>query len=140
MRRALAIEEASLGADHPDVAIGLNNLDTNLLAEGEPLMRKQLVIFLRFRRDTGHPHPHRDTVLRNYTILLSELGRDEAAIRAAIESAHREAGLDREAPGPPPEELRGSVALRLRFPTPPPIQAHPRPTQIHQSLISLRQA
>ena len=42
-RRALAIDEASLGPEHPDVATGLNNLallfnDTNRLAEAEPLL------------------------------------------------------------------------------------------------------
>ena len=49
MRRALAIDEASLGADHPEVAIRLNNLAqllqaTNRLAEAEPLMRRALAI------------------------------------------------------------------------------------------------
>jgi hypothetical protein len=52
-----------------------------------------LVIFLVFQRSTGHPHLHRDAAIRNYTRLLSEMGHDDAAIRAAIESAHREAGL-----------------------------------------------
>jgi len=52
-----------------------------------------VVIFFCFQRDTGHPHPHCDAVIQNYSILLSQLGRNEAAIRAAIESAHREAGL-----------------------------------------------
>lgn len=50
-RRALATHEASLGADHPDVAIGLNNLAlllrvTNRLAEAEPLMRRVISIFV----------------------------------------------------------------------------------------------
>ena len=49
MRRALAIDEASFGPDHPDVASDLNNLaqllqDTNRLAEAEPLMRRALAI------------------------------------------------------------------------------------------------
>ena len=49
MRRALAIDEASFGPDHPNVAIGLNNLAallraTNRLAEAEPLMRRALAI------------------------------------------------------------------------------------------------
>jgi hypothetical protein len=80
------------------VARDLNNLAqllqaTKRLAEAEPLTRRMVMIVLRFQRDTGHPHPHRDTAMQNYAILLSELGRDEAAIRSAIESAHREAGL-----------------------------------------------
>ena len=49
MRRALAIDEASFGAEHPNVAIRLNNLAqllqaTNRLAEAEPLMRRALAI------------------------------------------------------------------------------------------------
>jgi hypothetical protein len=43
-RRALAIGEASLGPDHPDVARDLNNLAlllqaTNRLSDAEPLSR-----------------------------------------------------------------------------------------------------
>ena len=50
MRRALAIDEASSGPDHPDVAIRLNNLAqvlkaTNGLAEAEMLMRRALAIW-----------------------------------------------------------------------------------------------
>ena len=49
MRRALAIDEASYGPDHPNVAIDLNNLAsllwaTNRLGEAEPLMRRALAI------------------------------------------------------------------------------------------------
>ena len=48
-RRALAIDEASYGPDHPTVAIRLNNLAqllqaTNRLGEAEPLMRRALAI------------------------------------------------------------------------------------------------
>ena len=49
MRRALAIDESSFGADHPNVAIRLNNLAhllkaTNRLGEAEPLMRRALAM------------------------------------------------------------------------------------------------
>ena len=49
MRRALAIDEASFGPDHPNVARDLNNLaqllqDTNRLSDAEPLMRRALAI------------------------------------------------------------------------------------------------
>ena len=49
MRRALAINEQSCGAEHPAVASDLNNLAlllqvTNRLAEAEPLMRRALAI------------------------------------------------------------------------------------------------
>ncbi len=99
MRRALAIDEASYGPDHPDVAIDLNNLAqllraTNRLGEAEPLMRRALGIFLAFQRDTGHVHPHRDAVISNYTILLGELGNDEVEIADVLQSLGREVGLD----------------------------------------------
>ena len=47
MRRALEIDEASFGGQHPAVAIRLNNLGqllkaTNRLGEAEPLMRRAL--------------------------------------------------------------------------------------------------
>ena len=98
MRRALAIDEASYGAEHPDVAIRLNNLATllqatNRLGEAEPLMRRHVVIFLKFQRATGHPHPHRDAALANHARLLRALGRDEASIAAEQQAMHQEAGL-----------------------------------------------
>ena len=60
MRRALAIDEASLGKDHPNVAIDLNNLaqllqDTNRLGEAEPLMRRALAID---EASLGKDHPN----------------------------------------------------------------------------------
>ncbi|MEK6260372.1 MAG: tetratricopeptide repeat protein, partial [Planctomycetota bacterium] len=49
LRRSLALDEQSYGAEHPEVARALNNLagllqDTNRLAEAEPLMRRALAI------------------------------------------------------------------------------------------------
>ena len=60
-RRALAIDEASFGPDHPDVAIRLNNLAellraTNRLAEAEPLYRRALAID---EASFGPDHPER---------------------------------------------------------------------------------
>jgi hypothetical protein len=50
-RRAVAIDEASLGADHPNVATHLITLasllsTTDRLAEAEPLIRRAVVIYL----------------------------------------------------------------------------------------------
>ena len=61
MRRALAIDEASYGPDHPNVAIDLNNLAsllqaTNRLGEAEPLMRRALAID---EASYGPDHPDR---------------------------------------------------------------------------------
>jgi Tetratricopeptide repeat len=54
MRRALAVDEAGFGKDHPNVAVGLNNLAALLkatirLGEAEPLLHRALAIFLAFR-------------------------------------------------------------------------------------------
>ena len=57
-------------------------------------MRRQLVIFHEFRRDTGHKHPHADDAPVNYASLLAQLGYDEAQIGAALEAVRREAGVD----------------------------------------------
>jgi hypothetical protein len=80
MRRALAIDEASYGADHPDVAVDLNNLaqllqDTNRLAEAEPLMRRALAIF---EASLGADHPNSLTVRGNLEALLAELSSGAA--------------------------------------------------------------
>ena len=71
MRRALEIDEATLGEQHPTVAIHLNNLatllrDTNRIEEAEPLMRRALEILDTFRRQTGHEHPYFQQVNENY--------------------------------------------------------------------------
>jgi hypothetical protein len=99
MRRALAINEASYGPDHPTVAISLATLAhllqaTNRLGEAEPLSRRHLVIFLAFQRDTGHAHPHRDAAIANYTGLLAAVGKTEAEINATLVGLAREAGPD----------------------------------------------
>jgi hypothetical protein len=74
MRRALAIDEKSYGRDHPNVAIGLNNLAsllkaTNRLTEAEPLMRRALAIF---ETSLGSDHP-------NTVIVRNNLAKLEAA-------------------------------------------------------------
>jgi replication-associated recombination protein RarA len=88
MRRALAIDEASYGNDHPNVARDLNNLAqllqaTNRLAEAEPLMRRALVIFWK---SLGLDHPNTQTVRGNYTALLQEMGLPEAEIQAKLQA------------------------------------------------------
>ena len=85
VERALQIDEASLGKDHPDVARDLNNLAqlyqaTHRLQEAEPLMERVLVIFLQFTRQTGHPHPHLNTAIKNYIGLLIQIGHDQSEI------------------------------------------------------------
>jgi tetratricopeptide (TPR) repeat protein len=77
MRRALAIDEHSYGADHPDVAIDLNNLAlllqaTNRLSEAEPLMRRALAID---EQSYGPDHPKVAIRLNNLAALLQATNR-----------------------------------------------------------------
>jgi hypothetical protein len=81
-----------------DFQTHLNNLAallqaTNRLDEAEPLMRRHLVIFLAFQRDTGHAHPHRDAAIRNYAGLLDAMGRTQPEIAATLATLWHEAGL-----------------------------------------------
>ena len=81
MRRALAIDEASFGADHPEVATDLNNLasllqDTNRLGEAEPLMRRALAID---EASLGPGHPDIAIGLNNLAGLLQATNRLEEA-------------------------------------------------------------
>ena len=73
MRRALAIDEASFGPDHPEVAIDLNNLAqllqaTNRLAEAEPLMRRALAID---EKSFGPDHPNVAIRLNNLAAIAA---------------------------------------------------------------------
>jgi tetratricopeptide (TPR) repeat protein len=89
MRRALAINEASYGPDHPEVAACLSNLavllhDTNRLAEAEPLMRRALAITETSR---GADHPDLAIRLSNLAGLLQDTNRlaeAEALMRRAL--------------------------------------------------------
>mgnify|MGYP001580384608 CR=1 FL=1 len=77
MRRALAIDEASFGADHPDVARDLNNLaqllhDTNRLSEAEPLMQRALAID---ETSLGADHPNVAIRLNNLARLFQATNR-----------------------------------------------------------------
>jgi hypothetical protein len=90
MRRALAIDEASYGRDHPIVATRLNNLAlllkaTKRLDEVEPLLRRALGIV---ETSYGVEHPELATSLSNLASLLYDtkrLGEAEALMRRAVE-------------------------------------------------------
>ena len=74
MQRVVEIMEKSLGADHPNVAVSLNNLATllkatNRLEEAEPLMQRALEIF---GAALGTDHPSTKTVRDNYELLLRQ--------------------------------------------------------------------
>ncbi|MHC4443896.1 MAG: tetratricopeptide repeat protein [Planctomycetota bacterium] len=78
MRRALAIDEASLGQDHPDAAIRLNNLAellkaTNRLAEAEPMLKRAVEIA---EKSLGPDHPDTITVRENWEICRSQMRKE----------------------------------------------------------------
>jgi tetratricopeptide (TPR) repeat protein len=77
MWRALALDESSFGADHPNVAIDLNNLAqllqaTNPLAEAELLMRRALAID---ESSVGADHPDVGILLNSLAQLLQDTNR-----------------------------------------------------------------
>ncbi len=89
-RRSLAIDEQSLGKDHPKVAMILSNLAqllqaTNRLAEAEPLMRRALAID---EQSFGENHPNVAIRLNNLAALLKETNRlaeAESLMRRVVE-------------------------------------------------------
>jgi len=89
MRRALAIYEMSFGAEHPHIAIALNNLaallqGTNRFVEAEPLMRRALAID---EKSWGPDHPNVAIDLNNLAQLLqatSRLVEAEPLMRRAL--------------------------------------------------------
>ncbi|MBI1312318.1 tetratricopeptide repeat protein [bacterium] len=99
LRRMLAINEQSYGAEHPKVVIGLSNLaqlflDTNRLAEAEPLLRRALVID---ERAYGMEHPHVANCLINLAKLLlatNRLAEAEPLLRRALAIDERAYGKE----------------------------------------------
>jgi hypothetical protein len=82
----LAIDEASYGNDHPNVAIRLNNLalllqDTNRLAEAEPLSGRAARILLA---SLGMDHPNTQKAKGNYLKILQAQSLPETEIEAKL--------------------------------------------------------
>ena len=67
---------------------------TNRLAEAELLIRRHLVILLKFTRKTGHPHPHLRGALSNYFALLKKMSLGEEEIRKRLDKVGIDAGFD----------------------------------------------
>jgi tetratricopeptide (TPR) repeat protein len=90
MRRALQIDEDSLGPNHPNVATQLNNLAqllqaTNRLSEAEPLMQRALQID---KDSFGPQHPNVASDLNNLALLLqatNRLSEAEPLMRRALQ-------------------------------------------------------
>jgi len=95
----LAIDEASYGTDHPNVAKDLNNLAsllkaTNRMAEAEPLMRRALAID---EASYGTDHPEVATDLNNLAQLLqatNRLAEAEPLMRRALAIDEASYGTD----------------------------------------------
>ena len=89
MRRALALDEQSYEAEHPNVALHLNNLaqllqNTNRMAEAEPLMRRALAID---KQSYEPEHPNVAVDLNNLAGLLhntKRLAEAEPLMRRAL--------------------------------------------------------
>jgi len=97
-KRALAIDEKSLGKDHPTVAIRLNNLAqlyqaTNRLSEAEPLYKRALAIVLKYTQQTGHTHPRLNTFVNNYSLCLQAMGLADGQIRLRLNEILRPFGM-----------------------------------------------
>jgi len=88
--RALAIDEKAYGPEHPDVAIGLNNLAqllqaTSRLGEAEPLMRRALAIN---EKSLGTDDPNTVTFRNNLAKLLRQEGKNEEADKLLATRSH----------------------------------------------------
>ncbi|MGH9934765.1 MAG: FxSxx-COOH system tetratricopeptide repeat protein [Blastocatellia bacterium] len=76
VERALQIDEAAFGSDHPSVAIDVNNLasvlqDLGDLAQARKLYERSLAIFRKF---LGDDHPNTRTVRSNLETLIETMG------------------------------------------------------------------
>jgi len=49
-----------------------------------PLTERHLVIFLEFTRRNGHPHPHLQDAINNYSRLLVQMGHSEEQVAARL--------------------------------------------------------
>src|SRR5262249_42277990 len=81
-KRALAIQEKTLGPDHPDVATSLNNLadlyeDQGRYAEAEPLFQRSLAIW---EKELGPDRPNVATSLNNLAKLYDAQSRYDDAL------------------------------------------------------------
>ena len=98
-RKALAIQERTLGPEHPATANTLNNLSTYLdrrgrAEEAEPLQRRALDIL---EKSLGPLHPDTAAMLTTLAVMLDRQGKlteSEALYRKAVEVA-RQAGNPR---------------------------------------------
>jgi tetratricopeptide (TPR) repeat protein len=114
MRRALAIDQATFGNNHPNVAIRLNSLAlllqaTNRLGEAEPLMRRALAID---KAVFDSEHPTIASRLNNLAQLLqamNRLGEAEPLMRRALDIREKRLGPEH----PKTQKARENLATLL---------------------------
>jgi len=114
-QRALAIDEASLGKDHPDIAIDLNNLAelyraTNRLSEAEPLMKRVVLIILNFTQQTGHQHQHLNDAIGTYAKLLQDMGQSDQQVDSRLNEILKPFGMSFGEPTPESTKLPTGVS------------------------------
>ncbi|MEO0415519.1 MAG: tetratricopeptide repeat protein, partial [Verrucomicrobiota bacterium] len=98
-KRALAIREKQLGADHPDTATSLNNLAVLYYEQGkykevEPLYKRALAIK---EKQLGADHPGTATTLSNLASLYNNQGKYEEAeplYKQALAIKEKQLGAD----------------------------------------------
>jgi tetratricopeptide (TPR) repeat protein len=120
MRRALAIDETSLGPNHPIVAIRLINLaellrETDRPHEAEPLLRRALAID---ETSFGPDHPEVATDLNSLAHLLqatSRLDEAEPLVRRAIVICENSFGLNHPSVAAQINNLAGLLQKTNRF-------------------------
>ncbi len=96
-RQALKIDQATIGEQHPDYAVHLNNLALLLQSmghydEAEPLFRQALKIA---QATIGEQHPNYAIRLNNLALLLHSMGRYEEAeplLRQALKTTQATLG------------------------------------------------
>lgn len=99
LRDIVKIRETHLSSDSLDLASAIGNLavflgETNRLAEAEPLLRRNVGIFLKFRAEHGHQHLHTIAAIRNYRFLCVKLGLSPGEIAAHLEDQRSGAGVE----------------------------------------------
>jgi hypothetical protein len=139
MRRALRIDEANYGKDHPDVAIDLNNLAgllqaTDRLLEAEPLMRRSLRID---EESYGQDHPRVALDLNNLAGLLQATDRlvdAETMMRRSLQIDEASYGKDHPAVARNLNNLAGLLRVTNRL-----AEAEPLMHRSLRILIALKQ-
>ena len=85
-------------------------------------MRRHLEIFLKFTRETGHPHPHLHAAVNNYAALLQAMGRSTEDIRNNLDKLGKKFGVDLGGAGgqtgaQPSPKLRAVIEQMMRDPS-----------------------